>query len=177
MQAVRSSKKLKTSRRRWAGWVVGAMILVFLIGMLFSNLPNRTKMASSGPQFRKEGTLQFVNSIGQTLQHIDIEIADDDLTRAQGLMWRRSMEENQGMLFMMQTEEQQSFWMRNTYLSLDIIFVNEQLQIVTIRPNTKPQSLDPVTSDQAARYVVEVNAGFCQRHGIREGDRIAFQQQ
>lgn len=90
-------------------------------------------------------------------------------------MWRRRMEEDQGMLFIMKSQKPQSFWMLNTYLPLDIIFVDDQLQIVKIRPNTKPQSLDQVTSERPAMYVVEVNAGFAQEHSLKEGDKIQFE--
>lgn len=109
------------------------------------------------------------------LAEIDIEVAADDESRAKGLMWRRSMQEEQGMLFIMEEQEVQSFWMLNTYIPLDIIFADEQKQIVTIRSHTVPQSLQPVTSDKPALYVVEVNAGFCERNGIEVGDIIDFQ--
>ncbi len=79
------------------------------------------------------------------------------------------------MLFIMDREEIQSFWMLNTYISLDILFVDAEKRIVTIRPDTTPQSLDSVASDKPALYVVEVNAGFCKKHGISTGDRIEFE--
>lgn len=123
----------------------------------------------------KQGELKFISQDGKrNISQIDIELAANDEKRTQGLMWRRKMEEQQGMLFVMERQEIQSFWMLNTYISLDIIFVNEQRQIVTIRSNTKPQSLDPVISDEPALYVVEVNAGYCRKHGITVGDKIEF---
>lgn len=129
----------------------------------------------SGPAFIKQGELKFISQDGKrNISQIDIELAANDEKRTQGLMWRRKMEEQQGMLFVMERQEIQSFWMLNTYISLDIIFVNEQRQIVTIRSNTKPQSLDPVISDEPALYVVEVNAGYCRKHGISVGDKIEF---
>ena len=129
----------------------------------------------SGPAFMKQGELKFISQDGKkNISQIDIELAANDEKRTQGLMWRRKMEEQQGMLFVMERQEIQSFWMLNTYISLDIIFVNEQREIVTIRSNTKPQSLDPVISDKPALYVVEVNAGYCRKHGISVGDNIEF---
>lgn len=172
----KSGKSTVSSPRRWAVWAVPVIIVLFLLGMFFSSMPDFKTTTKTGPQFQKEGTLRFVQAAsGKDLVQIDIEIADDDLTRTQGLMWRRSMEETQGMLFIMGVPEEQSFWMRNTYIPLDIIYSNDQKEIVKIRANTKPQSLSPITSERPAIYVVEVNAGFCNRHGIKEGDQIQFE--
>lgn len=125
--------------------------------------------------FTKEGVLQFVETPGgKVLQEIDIEIADDDLSRERGLMWRKSMEERQGMLFIMDEEDMLAFWMLNTYIALDLVFVNSNKEIVTIQKNATPQKLDRIPSSRPALYVVEVVAGFCDKYGIREGHYIAF---
>lgn len=125
--------------------------------------------------FSRQGELLFIGqSASDTLAIIDIEIADDDLKRARGLMYRKSIPEKGGMLFIHETEQIQSFWMKNTYIPLDIIFVNSEKIIVTIHPNTRPLKEWSYASTQPSLYVVEVNAGFCNRHHIRSGDRIAF---
>lgn len=175
-KTARKSGSTMQHTRRWVLWLFPVLFLLIAIGIIFSIMPNR-KSTATGPRFQKQGELTFISAAGRPLQTIDIEIADTDLARAQGLMWRRAMEENQGMLFLMETEEPQSFWMLNTYIPLDILFVNAQREIVTIRDNTQPQSLGAVTSDAPALYVVEVNAGFCVRHGIQLGDRIEFVRQ
>lgn len=162
--------------RRWVKWLVPLLLILVVIALVLSNLPNFSK-PKSGPQFQDEGNLNFVNATGQKLEQIDIEIADEDMSRQQGLMWRKTMLEDEGMLFIMDSLEPQAFWMLNTYLPLDIIFVDDKMQIVKIRPNTKPQSLDQVASEVPALYVVEVKAGFCQRHGVKEGDKIQFGKQ
>ncbi len=171
MSKQKQSKK-PPSNRRLLWWVLLTLLVLILGGLIWSNATKSSRM--EGPQFRKEGTLQFVRADGQPIRQIDIEIADTDMERARGLMWRRTLGSDQGMLFIMETLEPQSFWMLNTYLSLDILFVDADSTIVKIRPNTKPRSLDAVTSDVPALYVVEVNAGFCAQHGIREGDQIRF---
>ena len=74
----------------------------------------------------------------------------------------------------MPQEKPQSFWMLNTYISLDIIFVNSDMEIVAIQANAQPHSTKRLPSLKPARYVVEVVAGFCAGHGIREGDKIQF---
>ena len=125
--------------------------------------------------FSGQGELLFIGqSASDTLAVIEIEIADDDLKRARGLMYRKSIPEMGGMLFIHETEQIQSFWMKNTYIPLDIIFVNSEKIIVTIHPNTRPLKEWSYASTQPSQYVVEVNAGFCNRHHISTGDRIDF---
>lgn len=155
-------------------WLLLLLFVPLIAGIIFSILP-KPSPKMSGPVFIKQGELKFISQDGKKIiSQIDIELAANDEKRTQGLMWRRKMEDHQGMLFVMEEEELQSFWMLNTYISLDIIFIDQDRQIVTIRSNTKPQSLDPVTSDKPALYVVEVNAGYCSKYGISVGDRIEF---
>jgi uncharacterized membrane protein (UPF0127 family) len=84
------------------------------------------------------------------------------------------MPESAGMLFIFPQEEVRSFWMKNTYIPLDIIFVDASREIVTIQSNTQPLSTEPVPSYKPAKYVIEVNAGFTSKHNIKEGDRVEF---
>ena len=127
------------------------------------------------PAFIDDGDLAILRE-GQDepLAEIDIEFAASSDEIRQGLMWRREMQADQGMLFLMRTEEPRSFWMKNTYIPLDIIFANADKEIVKIRPNTQPLSEDQVTSEVPATYVLEVNAGFAERHGLREGDVLEW---
>ncbi len=168
----RTRKKKDTMQRR--SWLLLLLFIPLIAGIIFSILP-KPSPKMSGPAFIKQGELKFISKDGKRIiSQIDIELAANDEKRTQGLMWRRKMEENQGMLFVMEQQEMQSFWMLNTYIPLDILFVDELRQIVTIRSNTKPQSLDPVASDKPALYVVEVNAGYCRKFGISVGDKIEF---
>jgi uncharacterized membrane protein (UPF0127 family) len=122
--------------------------------------------------FKKEGELTFVDTLGNPIIKIDIEIADNDYERQLGLMNRRSMEQMQGMLFIFPQQRYQSFWMLNTMFSLDILFINNDKEIVTIHKNTTPLSEESYPSSEPAIYVVEVNAGFCDKHGINLGDKV-----
>lgn len=129
----------------------------------------------SKPVFRKDGELRFLKSGSNTvITRIDIEVASNDAAREQGLMYRDAMAENNGMLFMMGTEEMQAFWMKNTIIPLDILYVDSERRIVSIHKNTTPFSLDQIQSDKPALYVVEVNAGYTDKHGIAVGDFISF---
>jgi uncharacterized membrane protein (UPF0127 family) len=123
-------------------------------------------------EFKKEGELTITDSISNPIINIDIEIADSDYERQLGLMNRQSMEEMQGMLFIFPAERYQSFWMVNTLFSLDMIFINSNKEIVTIHKDTTPLSEQSYPSSAPALYVLEVNAGFCERHSVKLGDKV-----
>jgi hypothetical protein len=127
------------------------------------------------PGFKNEGELQFVRANVDTLiSTINIEIAANDRDRALGLMYRPFMESNNGMLFLFENETMQSFWMRNTVISLDMIFVNSLREIVTIHKNTPTLTDQSFPSDAPAMFVVEVVSGYCDSLGIKVGDKIVF---
>lgn len=123
-------------------------------------------------EFQREAILSFFDPEGRIVATIDAEIAENNDERNRGLMYRDQMELNQGMLFIFPYEAMQAFWMKNTILSLDMLFVNSKREIVTIHKNTTPYAETSYPSSAAAQYVVEVNAGFVDRYGIREGFRI-----
>jgi len=125
-------------------------------------------------EFNKQGELYFLSYKGDTLKRVDIEIANDDEQRKKGMMHRDTMPDDQAMLFIFEKEELLGFWMRNTILSLDMVFVNSNLEIVTIRENTNPISDRNYFPDEPAIYVVEVAAGFARRYNIKEGDKIEW---
>jgi len=150
-------------------------IALITVVVLFIFILNNCSDESSKMQyhkFKKEGELTIIDSVGNQLVKIDIEIADNDYERQLGLMNRQSMEEMQGMLFIFPDERYQSFWMLNTLFPLDILFINSNKEIVTIHKNTKPLSEQSYPSSKPAIYVLEVNAGFCDRHNVKIGDKI-----
>lgn len=168
------------------------LLVILVIAVIFAGLwsvfktPHRkpvinpgnssmTQPANNSPVFRKDGVLSFLDGrSGSVIKKIDIEIADNENARIQGLMYRDSLPADAGMLFLMETEEPQAFWMRNTKIPLDIIYVDSQNFIVKICRDTKPYSMETIPSGKPALFVVEVNAGFCAQYKLKEGDRIAF---
>ncbi len=100
------------------------------------------------------------------------EIADDDAERARGLMYRREMARENGMLFQFQAPEPQSFWMRNTHLSLDLIFIGPDGRVLNIAERATPYSDAPIPSRGPAIGVLEINGGLAREMGIAEGDRV-----
>ena len=130
--------------------------------------------ATSEPAFKKEGTLSFISAKGDTVERIDIEIASNDAERMQGLMYRTSINEKTGMLFLFDHPEMQSFWMKNTPSSLDIMFISPDMTILNIHAFTQPYAETNYPSTGLSNLVLEVRGGYCQQHGIKAGDKIAY---
>ena len=105
-------------------------------------------------------------------QSFDVELAQNDADRSQGLMFRRSMAPNRGMLFDFARVEPVAMWMKNTYLSLDMIFIRPDGTVATIAENTEPLSTRIISSGEPVLGVLEVTAGTARRLGIRPGDRV-----
>jgi uncharacterized membrane protein (UPF0127 family) len=125
-------------------------------------------------QFKKQGEVTFHDSTKNMLKKFDVEIAETEETRHLGLMFRENMQEDQGMLFIFPNEEYQSFYMKNTIMPLDIIFINSKKQIVKIHRSTTPYSEKSLPSLKPAMYVVELNAGTADKYKIKEGDYIEW---
>ena len=104
----------------------------------------------------------------------DIYIAKTRKQRSQGLMFVRSMDEYEGMLFIFSEPAEISMWMENTLIPLDMLFINDQLEIITIHSNATPLSTDIIFSGGTASGVIELNGGIAEKFGISPGDRIIF---
>ena len=100
-----------------------------------------------------------------------VEIADTEESRARGLMFRQSLPEQHGMLFVFPEDARRSFWMRDTQIPLSIAFIRRD-GVITEIYDMQPFSLDPVNSVAEVRYALEVNQGEFRRLGIRPGDRV-----
>lgn len=164
---------IKKTKKKFSIYEILAAIVFagILIYLFFPNLLKKNEVAEEY-MFKKNGELTFLDSTNTSKAKIDIEIADNDFNRQLGLMFRKKMGITQGMLFIFPAEEIQSFWMRNTNISLDMIFVNSENKIVTIHKNTTPQSDQSYRSTQPAKYVIEVDAGFTNQYKINDGDKI-----
>jgi uncharacterized membrane protein (UPF0127 family) len=169
-------KNIKTKSRRTMQ--MGVSFTVIVIALVFIFMPkkaeNNLPTSTAAPRFKKQGELTLTTSNGKSIVSIDIEIADNAATREVGMMGRPVNEERQGMLFVFEEEEYAAFWMRNTILSLDMIFINKQGQVITVHKNTKPFSDDSYPASGLTMFVLEVNAGFADKYGIKEGDRMSW---
>lgn len=111
---------------------------------------------------------------GAQRAEVQVELALTPAKRELGLMYRNHMDENDGMLFVFPASGRLRFWMKNTEIPLDMIFADSSGKIVGIVADAQPYSLRSVGPDVDAKYVLEVNGGFCARHRVRAGDRMRF---
>lgn len=125
--------------------------------------------------FKKEGELILKKAkTDSIIKSIDIEIADDAYQTQTGLMYRDSMEDNQGMLFVFPEAELHTFYMKNTKIALDIIYIDADKKIVNIQKNAKPFSENSLPSSAPAQYVLEINAGLSDQWQLEVGDQIEY---
>ena len=137
-----------------------------------------TDVATNGEQAAETGT----PAVAQALElvplrvggiEIRVEIADDADERQRGLMYRESLEENQGMLFVYPEQRTLGFWMKNTLIPLDIAYIDREGRIVDIQ-QMEPQTTATHDSAAPAMYALEMNQGWFEANGIRIGDLIEF---
>jgi uncharacterized protein len=117
-----------------------------------------------------QATIEIVSKTG--VHAFSVELATNDAERARGLMFRKELPEGKGMLFDFQTEQPVAFWMHNTYISLDMIFIRGDGRILRIAENAEPQSDRLIPSGGPVRGVLEVIAGTARKLGIAPGDRV-----
>jgi len=103
-----------------------------------------------------------------------VEIADTPSKREMGLQYRRDLADDKGMIFLFPSESLQSFWMKNTPIPLDMIFISRDRKIVGIVEQTTPFSLEPRSVGAPSQYVLEINGGLSKRHGFKAGDTVRF---
>ncbi len=125
--------------------------------------------------FTKEGELKLIKAENDSLiAKLDIEIADDDYQTQTGLMYRNSLGQDEGMLFIFPDEQRRSFYMKNTLIPLDILYFNSEKKLVSLQKNAKPYDETSLPSDANSQYVLEVNAGLADKWKLEEGDKIEF---
>jgi uncharacterized membrane protein (UPF0127 family) len=128
--------------------------------------------------FTKEGNLNIFKKESDTLvMQLDVEFAESDYETQTGLMYRSSMENKQGMLFIFPDVAMHSFYMKNTAFPLDIIFIDENLKIASFQENAEPFNQNGLSSQVPVKYVLEVNAGLAADWLLEIGDRISFQRE
>jgi uncharacterized membrane protein (UPF0127 family) len=122
---------------------------------------------------RAEAPLQRLEFVTATGAHeFRVEVAETTSQRARGLMYRREMPQDHGMLFDFHHETPVMMWMKNTYLPLDMIFVSRQGIVTHVAPDTTPLSEDVISSGGPAYAVIELNAGVAKRIGLKAGDEV-----
>jgi len=160
------------NKTKWDGkyFIYLILILAVIISLYFIFIKK-----PSEPQFKKEGEVTFYKILNRHfVKKVDIEVANNYDERMQGLMYRTKMDEDNGMLFIFEYPDIKSFWMKNTILPLDIMFIDSIGVIDTIYRHTTPYSEKLVWSRKKVQFVVEMNTGWSDKNGVNEGDLIEF---
>tara|TARA_R100000935_G_C2842059_1_gene171961 strand:+ start:5929 stop:6423 length:495 start_codon:yes stop_codon:yes gene_type:complete len=140
------------------------------------NSETDSKVLTKEISFTKEasGTLKKAET-DSIIATLELEIAEGDYETQTGLMYRKSMQANRGMLFIFPNEIRRSFYMKNTEFALDIIYLNSKNEVVSIQKNAKPLDPTSLPSDGPTRYVLEVNAGLSDQWGLETGDVLNWE--
>ncbi|MFO7659501.1 MAG: DUF192 domain-containing protein [Candidatus Cloacimonadaceae bacterium] len=155
------------------GFIIIAVVALLLIMLLPDNITDKNDSVSQYI-FEKHGTASFFDKTGAELCSFDIEIAESLEKQTIGLMYRDSLAANQAMLFPYPDDDIRIFWMKNTYLPLDIIFIAGDSTIVSITKNTTPFDETGMQSKAPARFVLEVNAGISDRFNLQPGHKFSY---
>jgi uncharacterized membrane protein (UPF0127 family) len=145
-------------------------LLFVLIASFLMLLHGPAQAADSSPVAKPPSFKKII--VGKT--PLRVEVADTLEKQERGLMFRQSMPENEGMLFVYKEPQEMSFWMRNTFIPLDIVFVGADGIILNIHQARPLDESVLYPSAGSAKYVIETNQGWFARHGIRPGDRVTF---
>jgi uncharacterized membrane protein (UPF0127 family) len=162
-------------KSRFIKSVIALALSSFMFLIFGCKEESKTVVAPIKISFKKEGTLQLYKSgTDSIISTFDIELAEDEYETQTGLMHRVSMQNNQAMLFIFPNVQMRSFYMKNTLIPLDIIYLDENKKVVSIQKNTKPMDESSLPSAAPAKYVLEINGGLSDQLNIIEGDSISF---
>lgn len=143
-----------------------------------SSTPPTSKVPSSragvpAPLVLDTGVVTVATKTGE--QRFKVEVALKDHERQRGLMYRDHLDDDAGMVFIFEREESLRFWMKNTWIPLDMFFINDDLEIVGIIENAEPLTLNGRGVDEPSRFVLELKGGSAAARGIAVGQRIGFE--
>ncbi|ACF14309.1 protein of unknown function DUF192 [Chloroherpeton thalassium ATCC 35110] len=153
-----------------------ALVLLGILAFFSTGCNQETRSSQLAPPKKAQPTTKHGNlrKLRIDTNTVWVEIADSDSKRREGLMWRDSLPTNQGMLFVFPYAEMQSFWMRNTYIPLDLVYVDDNWMITDIH------HMEPIVdtiffkSSKPVPYAVELNQGWCETHGVKVGDTVVL---
>ena len=130
--------------------------------------------AAASAQLQRFPTAELTIVTAHGRHRFNVELASTPEQMTQGLMFRQSLAPDAGMLFDFKAPSPVSMWMKNTFIPLDMLFIDAQGRILNIAQRTVPGSLEPINAAGPARAVLELNGGTAARLGIRSGDRVLF---
>ncbi len=141
---------------------VTAFVFLVLVGYFLSQRHSQ----------RSSPEVEILTQSGERVS-FQVELAKTPEERAKGLMFRQYLPSNQGMLFIFDQEKRHWFWMKNTLISLDMIFINQEQRVVGIVHQAQPEKTNPL-GGWKSKYILEINGGLAEKYGIKEGDKIKF---
>ncbi|MGO9173068.1 MAG: DUF192 domain-containing protein [Rhodomicrobium sp.] len=130
-------------------------------------------MPALGDEVFKHANLKIETQSGPVL--LDVEVAGNETQRQHGLMFRRQLPENRGMIFLFDHAQEITMWMKNTYIPLDMVFIGDDWRVVHIARDAEPLSTDVISSVYPASRVLEIAGGQAGKLGLKTGDAVSLQ--
>lgn len=151
-------------------------VIPFLVSLAFFSCKEKKEIVVKQVkiEFKHEANLQITDSSGVVKQELQIELADNTFEQQTGLMYRMHLDQNKGMLFIFEDTIMRSFYMKNTYISLDLIYLDAEHNIVSIVKSAEPLNEKSLPSEAPAKYVLEINGGLSDIWGLIPGDKINY---
>jgi len=125
-------------------------------------------------QFLKKEKIVIENKLSKNKEFFLVELAKNEYEKKKGLQCKKYLKKNEGMLFIWSDEDYRNFWMKNTAIPLDLIFINSSLEVIEVYFDARPFSEKLIRSEKRAKFVLELNVGVFKELGFDVGDRIIF---
>lgn len=163
---------MKVNKKRLTFFALGLIVVLAVALQVYNHVGARDVAGFNRDLKNYNAKLQIFDRNSNKVASFKIAIADDDEKRMYGLMFLDKLPEEYGMLFPFKNTQIVTMWMKNTPLSLDMIFIDADDEVSTIVENTKPNSFDLISSKREVKYVLEVNAGTAQKLGIEARQKV-----
>lgn len=157
--------------------ILFCFICYFILNNSSSSMSHQTKdtMENISSNLKdKKPWVKFTDSQGNVIAEVFVELAITQYETARGLMYRKQLPQNHGMLFMLREEKEHFFYMKNTLIPLDMIFINSDMKVAGIIENARPLKEDTLTVGEVSKYVLEVNAFFAKQNRIQKEHKVIF---
>ena len=160
---------------RFFNYIKTGIAIVLIASIISCKKEKQITVKPAEVTFQKEGELTLRKGTNDSLlAKLDIEIAKSEYDIQTGLMYRNSMKENQGMLFVFPEISERSFYMKNTRIPLDLIFLDHNKTIVSFQENAQPLDESSLPSNAMAQFVLEINAGLAEKWLLEVGDKMDY---
>jgi len=137
--------------------------------------PGATPAAAATKPTANAPAVVVLTPAGHDAVRVTVELARSEEEKRRGLMYRQNLAPEAGMLFLFPEDEIHTFWMKNTLIPLDMIFIRKDGTVAGVVENAEPKTLTGRSVDKESRHVLEVNGGYARLHGITEGTRVGYQ--